>query len=89
MKSGLVVPRELANRDIDAAIDYYLSESAAQAALGFVVALEQSLCPYWTPSRHWFPSLRTRVESSRFVRFWRVLHGQRDISARMQEPGTN
>ncbi len=42
MKSRSVIPRELANRDVDAAIDYYLSEGAAQAALGFVVALEQA-----------------------------------------------
>lgn len=42
MKSRSVIPRELANRDVDVAIDYYLSESTAQAALGFVVALEQA-----------------------------------------------
>ena len=42
MKSKPVTPRELANRDIDAAIEYYLSESAGQAALGFVDALEQA-----------------------------------------------
>lgn len=37
-----VVPRELANRDVDTAIDYYRSEGADQAALDFVDALEQA-----------------------------------------------
>jgi toxin ParE1/3/4 len=37
-----VVPRELANRDVEEAIDHYLKEGAAQAALGFIEALEQA-----------------------------------------------
>ena len=37
-----VIPREQANRDVEAAIDYYLSEGAHQAALGFIDALEQA-----------------------------------------------
>jgi toxin ParE1/3/4 len=40
MKPKPVVPRELANRDIQAAIDHYLGEAAEDAALGFVTALE-------------------------------------------------
>ena len=42
MTAKPVVPRELANRDIDDAITYYLSEGAEQAALGFIDALEQA-----------------------------------------------
>ncbi len=42
MTAKPVVPRELANRDIDDAIAYYLSENAKQAALGFLDALEQA-----------------------------------------------
>ena len=42
MKSKPVVPRERANRDVDEAIDYYLSENAPEAALGFIDALEQA-----------------------------------------------
>ena len=42
MKAKPVVPRLLANRDVDEAIDYYLGEGAEQAALGFVDALEQA-----------------------------------------------
>ncbi len=42
MKPKAVVPRERANTDIDEAIDYYLSENAAKAALGFIDALEQA-----------------------------------------------
>ena len=42
MKSKPVIPREVANRDVEAAIDHYLGEDARQAALGFVEALEQA-----------------------------------------------
>lgn len=41
MKPKPVIPRELANRDVDEAIGHYLSEGARQAALGFIEALEQ------------------------------------------------
>jgi len=37
-----VVARSRAELDIDAAIDYYLSEDAADAATGFIDALEQA-----------------------------------------------
>ena len=49
MKARPIVPREQANRDIDEAIAYYLSEDAEQAALGFIDALEQA---YAHISRH-------------------------------------
>lgn len=42
MKAKPVIPRELANRDIDEAISYYLSESAEQATLGLINALENA-----------------------------------------------
>ncbi len=42
MTAKPVVPRELANQDMDDAIAYYLSEGAEQAALGFIDALEQA-----------------------------------------------
>ena len=42
MKPKPVIPRELANRDIDAAIKHYLRENAEQAAIGFIDALEQA-----------------------------------------------
>ena len=42
MKSKPVIPRELASRDVDVAIDHYLGESAGRAALGFIDALEQA-----------------------------------------------
>jgi toxin ParE1/3/4 len=37
-----IVPRELANRDVDEAIAYHLSESSDEVALGFVDALERA-----------------------------------------------
>ncbi len=37
-----VVPRLLAKRDIDEAIEHYLSEGAERAALGFIDALESA-----------------------------------------------
>ena len=42
MKTKPVVPRERASQDVDAAIEYYLSENAVQAALGFIESLEQA-----------------------------------------------
>lgn len=42
MKVKPIVPRSEANRDVDEAIGHYLSESAEQAALGFIDALEQA-----------------------------------------------
>jgi toxin ParE1/3/4 len=35
-----VIPRELANADVQAAVDHYLSEAGTDVALGFVDALE-------------------------------------------------
>ncbi len=37
----VVVPRELANRDVEEAIDHYLVEANAKVALGFVEQLEK------------------------------------------------
>ncbi len=109
MKSRPVIPRELANRDVDAAIEHYLGEGAAQAALGFVVALEQAYAHigrhpatgspryahelnlpglrFWPLAR--YPYLIFYIERDDYIDVWRVLHGQRDIPAWMQEPDTN
>jgi len=42
VKARAVIPRELASRDVDDAIDYYLSEGAEKAALGFIEDLQQA-----------------------------------------------
>lgn len=42
MKAKPVVPRSQALRDADEAIDHYLAESAINAALGFIDALERT-----------------------------------------------
>ena len=42
MKAKAVIPREQANRDVDAAVAYYLAEADRPAALGFIDALEQA-----------------------------------------------
>jgi toxin ParE1/3/4 len=42
VKARPIIPRELANRDVDDAIDYYLEEAGQEAALGFVDALERA-----------------------------------------------
>ena len=39
MKAKPIIPRKIANQDIDDAISYYLSEATEQAALGFIGAL--------------------------------------------------
>jgi toxin ParE1/3/4 len=49
VKSKPLIPRARAERDIDGAIDYYLSENAPDAALGFIDAAEQA---YSHISRH-------------------------------------
>ncbi|MBB6580570.1 type II toxin-antitoxin system RelE/ParE family toxin [Ralstonia solanacearum] len=40
MKAKPVIPRALAQQDVEEAVSYYLSEDAEQAALGFIDALE-------------------------------------------------
>jgi toxin ParE1/3/4 len=42
VKYKAVVPRDLASRDVDEAIDHYLSEGSPKAALDFVDALEKA-----------------------------------------------
>lgn len=42
MNAKPVVPRDLARRDVDNAIAFYLDEATAQAALGFIDALERA-----------------------------------------------
>lgn len=49
MKVRPVVPRRLANLDVEAAIDHYLVEHEDQAALGFVNALDKA---YYHLARH-------------------------------------
>lgn len=49
MKAKPVIPRELAHRDVEAAIAHYLAENAPQAALAFIGALEAA---YAHISRH-------------------------------------
>ena len=43
MKAKPVVPRAIANQDVDRAIEYYLREGSQLAALNFIDALEQAL----------------------------------------------
>ena len=109
MTAKPVVPRQRANRDIDAAITCYLSESAERAALRFIDALEQAYSNigrhpatgspryahemnlpglrFW-PLAH-CPHLVFYDERPAHIDVWRVLHGQREIAAWMQEPNTN
>ena len=42
MKHKPIVPRERANRDVDEAVAYYLSEAGEVVALGFIDALEKA-----------------------------------------------
>lgn len=42
MNIKTVIPRELASRDVDKALEYYLDEGGLQVALGFIDALEQA-----------------------------------------------
>lgn len=106
MTTKPVVPREQANRDVDDAIAYYLSEGVETAAHGLIDALEQAYAHIgrhpatgspryahelnlpglrvWPLTR--YPYLVFYVERPDHIDVWRVLHGQRDIPAWMQEP---
>jgi toxin ParE1/3/4 len=42
VKSRPVIPRDLANRDVEAALEQYLREGTEKAALGFIEALEHA-----------------------------------------------
>lgn len=42
MKSKPIIPRIVAQRDVEDAIDYYLNKTSEQVALGFITALEQA-----------------------------------------------
>jgi toxin ParE1/3/4 len=42
VKTKPVIPREQANRDVDEAVAYYLSEAGEAVAMGFVDALEKA-----------------------------------------------
>lgn len=106
MKAKPVIPRAQANRDVDEALDYYLSEAGEAVALGFIDALERAYDhigrhPATGSPRHahelnlpglraWpltrYPQLVFYVEHPEHIDVWRVLHGQRDIPAWMQEP---
>lgn len=106
MSVKAVVPRALARRDVDEAIDHYLSEAGEKAALGFIDDLERAFShvarrPAAGSSRYaheldlpglrsWplkrYPYLVFYAERGDSVDVWRVLHGRRDVPARMREP---
>ena len=105
MTAKAVIPRELANRDVEQAISHYLAERANKAALDFVGALEKAYThisqqpasgsPRYAHElnlpglRSWpltrFPYLVFYFEHDDFIDVWRVLHGQRDIPAWMND----
>ena len=107
MTAKPVIGRDLAGRDVDAAIVFYLSEGSEQAALAFIVALEAAYdhisrypaagSPRYAHEvdlpglRCWplkrYPHLVFYVEREDHIDVWRVLHGQRDVPAWLQEPG--
>ena len=108
MSVKVVVPRALARRDVDEAIDHYLREAGEEAALGFIDDLERVFShvahrPAAGSSRYaheldlpglgsWplkrYPYLVFYTERGDSVDVWRVLHGKRDVPARMREPGS-
>lgn len=42
MKTKLVIPRELAEKDVEDAVDYYLQEAGDPVALGFIESLQKA-----------------------------------------------
>ena len=106
MSGTPVVLRERARRDVDAAVEYYLSEAGAEGALAFIDALQDTFrqidehpatgSPRYAheldiPGLRFrtvgkFPYLVFYVEQEAEVDVWRILHGARDMKARMREP---
>ena len=99
-----VIPRALASRDVDQAIDHYLDEGGERVGLGFIDALEKAYrhpasgAPRYAQEldlpglRAWplkrYPYLVFYVERDDHIDVWRVLHSQRDLPAWMREPET-
>ena len=105
MNDKPVITRELADRDVVEAVQHYLDEGSASAAVGFIDDLESALADIgrnpasgspryghelnlpglrsWPLAR--YPYLVFYVEGRDRIDIWRVLHGQRDIPAWMQE----
>ncbi|AIS13695.1 plasmid stabilization protein [Pseudomonas chlororaphis subsp. aurantiaca] len=51
MKAQRVIPRALANQDVEDAVDYYLAQQAEQAALGFIDDLQAAYAHIaWHPA---------------------------------------
>jgi len=73
VKPKPVIPRELANRDIDAAIKHYLRENAVQAAIGFIDALEQAYAHIGRNPATGSPRYAHELNLPG-LRFWRLTH---------------
>ena len=97
-----VLLRERAERDVEAAVDYYAHEADPDIAFRIIEALRSA---YRTIAEHpavgshryaldrlrnWavkgFPYLVFYIERDDHIDVWRVLHGRRDIPSRMREP---
>ncbi len=103
-----ILPRALAHRDVEAAVDHYIREAGPAIALGFIDGLETayrriadhpaagspryahelSLPGLRSLRLKRYPYLVFYVERDDHIDVWRVLHAQRDIPARMQEPAS-
>lgn len=88
----MVIPRQQANRDVDDAVSYYLSEAGEAVALRVIHALEKAYAHELNlPAlRAWplagYPFTLFYVDNPDHIDLWRVLHSQRDIPAWMQAP---
>ena len=69
MTTKVVIPRELANQDVDEAIDHYLGEGAEQAALRFVDGLEKAYTHISRPSASGSPRYAHELNLPG-LRFW-------------------
>jgi len=105
VKAKPVVPRHVAQQDVEEAINHYLKINAASTAIGFIDELERAFAhishhpgsgsPRYAHElnlpglRSWpltrYPHLVFYVERPDLIDVWRVLHGQRDIPAWMNE----
>lgn len=101
-----VVPRVLAENDLDNAVDHYLIYAGADVALDFLHDFESAVAfiskspatgspkygyePSLAGIRFWpmkkFPFLIFYIETEHQIDVWRVMHGNMDITAELNDP---
>jgi toxin ParE1/3/4 len=101
-----VVPRVMAEDDLDRAIDHYLITAGTDVVIDFLHDIDNAVAhisrfpgsgspkygyePSLAGIRFWplkkFPFLIFYIESEHQIDVWRVIHGNMDITAQLDDP---